>query len=908
MDTIVFDSSSSLSRQQQQQHQKKDKDISSHSKSKHSSSSSTKELNNKKKTSSHSSRSSDHHHHDHDQVEEAEDGEETSPVHQELKRKHLSDDNDDDDEYSDGEPMSKDSKKSYKSSKKSSHRDEKDKSSSKKEKSSSKRSSKSEITTEKKTVDNGASNNSAGSSDSLSIEETNKLRAKLGLKPLTITDNKKSETTTTDSSADVNSKKKYIDKDTNQEFEHMPAQNLAEKKEAKTFKEKLEQQREKRKLLEKLSTTKSIGNDLDDEDIDSAQSWLKKLKQKEEAAKKAKLLEEMDEQFGISDLVEEKLKRDPAAVKKNYTANSLKGLKVEHDESVFQEGKDIILTLKDRNILAGRGDDLDVDYDEEADVLVNVNLMDDEHAAKNVQNKKKQADYKPYDDFDDEGSFREKTILDKYNEELDGIKKKSFKLGKQGEFDASDSKMIERLNQEHKSRAIKLDALNELKFATDYLTPQELEKFKKPKKIRKGLRKNKLLKADDLLPLPDQNHATKKNSQESNGRSSSSTVKPESTSIHKTEKVISLKDIDFGFKNSDDEDGELNDQENSDQSDQDDFDLEKLKQNEKEKQLELEIAEEENNALEELQNILNKTRNKSLFPKTSSIPEIKHEEAIKENGVDFDNLSKIDEDQDDNVTLDTMSEFCRNLGTTGNKQTQKRANKSLTNDDSDNPEDKIDHVTTLTEQSENPAKKPESDSEDDDMDGISVASSDSEEENNGLLEDEPALNRGLGSCLNLAVTKGYFAHEKEKKLAKVAKESIEAVNFTIEEKNHYDIDDKYNRNRDRFSGPLMDFDEKSNYKPEVKIDYIDEKGHNMNEKEAFRYLSHKFHGKGSGKKKTEKRYKKIKEMESMNKMSSTDTPLNTVAMLVEKQKRLQQPYVVLSNSKGKQDQVTLHKR
>ena len=31
-----------------------------------------------------------------------------------------------------------------------------------------------------------------------------------------------------------------------------------------------------------------------------------------------------------------------------------------------------------------------------------------------------------------------------------------------------------------------------------------------------------------------------------------------------------------------------------------------------------------------------------------------------------------------------------------------------------------------------------------------------------------------------------------------------------EEKSYYDIDDKYNRNRDRFSGPLTDFDEKSN--------------------------------------------------------------------------------------------------
>ena len=75
--------------------------------------------------------------------------------------------------------------------------------------------------------------------------------------------------------------------------------------------------------------------------------------------------------------------------------------------------------------------------------------------------------------------FREKTILDKYNEELDGIQKKSFKLGKQGEYDASDAKFIERLNQEHKDRAIKLDVLNELKFATDYFTPQEVVSFRR---------------------------------------------------------------------------------------------------------------------------------------------------------------------------------------------------------------------------------------------------------------------------------------------------------------------------------------------------------------------------------------------------------------------------------------------
>ena len=101
---------------------------------------------------------------------------------------------------------------------------------------------------------------------------------------------------------------------------------------------------------------------------------------------------------------------------------------------------------------------------------------------------------------------------------------------------------------------------------------------------------------------------------------------------------------------------------------------------------------------------------------------------------------------------------------------------------------------------------------------------------------------------------------------------------------------------------MSEFEEKKNYKPDVKLDYMDDKGHSMNAKEAFRYLSHKFHGKGSGKKKTEKRQKKIQESEAMNKMSSGDTPLNTVALLREKQKKLQQPYVVLSTPKGKNDQ------
>ena len=519
-----------------------------------------------------------------------------------------------------------------------------------------------------------------------------------------------------------------------------------------------------------------------------------------------------------------------------------------------------------------------------------------------------------------QGNFREKSILDKYTEELDGERKKSFRLDKMGVYDASDSKFIERLNQEHKARAIKLDALNELKHATDYFTPQEMEKFKKPKKIRKVLRKSKMLKADDLIPLPTvsaANHASRVKAE--NGAEGIKQEKQEPTETSEKQngqKKISLKDIDFGFKEkSDSEEGEVNDEDEQEEksSDEDsDFDSDKLKENEDFKK----TMEEENNVLEELHSVLSKTRNKITQAIVNKNKFVKHEaeevsEKKSENGIDFDQI-QVEDQNGDALTLDTMSEFCRNLP----YGTANRRDEENEEEDEEEEEKKLEEMIKKKRDAENmesdedeeEAAKMETGKSDDDSENDEEAqTSHLDEEGAGILDDEPILDRGLASCLKLAVNKGYLAKEKEKLNAR-GKTNIEAKNYMVEEKNYYDIDDKYNRGRDRFSGPLSTFEEKSNYKPDVKLEYIDEKGHAMNEKEAFRYLSHKFHGKGSGKKKTEKRLKKIEEVEAMKKMSSTDTPLNTVALMAEKQKRLQQPYVVLSTQKGKQDQVTLHKR
>lgn len=49
----------------------------------------------------------------------------------------------------------------------------------------------------------------------------------------------------------------------------------------------------------------------------------------------------------------------------------------------------------------------------------------------------------------------------------------------------------------------------------------------------------------------------------------------------------------------------------------------------------------------------------------------------------------------------------------------------------------------------------------------------------------------------------------------------------------YREDDKFGR-RERYMGPTMDFKEKESYKPNVKLDYIDDNGHVLCAKEAFR--------------------------------------------------------------------------
>ncbi|VFQ79586.1 unnamed protein product [Cuscuta campestris] len=83
---------------------------------------------------------------------------------------------------------------------------------------------------------------------------------------------------------------------------------------------------------------------------------------------------------------------------------------------------------------------------------------------------------------------------------------------------------------------------------------------------------------------------------------------------------------------------------------------------------------------------------------------------------------------------------------------------------------------------------------------------------------------------------------------------------------------------------------------EIHIERTDEYGRILTPKEAFRLISHKFHGKGPGKLKQEKRMRQYQEELKIKQMKNSDTPSQSVERMREAQEKLKTPYLVLSGN------------
>lgn len=180
-----------------------------------------------------------------------------------------------------------------------------------------------------------------------------------------------------------------------------------------------------------------------------------------------------------------------------YDENDLLGIKVSHSESLFKEGQDVILTLKDANVL-----------DTEEDVLENVNLVDLERTKRNLENKASKPDYNPFDEpeYDSFGRFKKKGLLSKYDEEINGIKKEAFRIG------LDERRRLEQLEEIKKEISkergeVSLD-MPKYKIASEYYTEEQIVSFKKPKKQKKSKKikkESEKITADSLSALSNQN-------------------------------------------------------------------------------------------------------------------------------------------------------------------------------------------------------------------------------------------------------------------------------------------------------------------------------------------------------------------------------------------------------------------
>lgn len=174
----------------------------------------------------------------------------------------------------------------------------------------------------------------------------------------------------------------------------------------------------------------------------------------------------MDEDFGSKNPTEnEKRKAKP----KVYRDRDLSGLTVDHDMDDFQEGRSVILTLRDKDVLD----------EEDGDTLVNVNMIDDEKYKKNVENKKLHPQSYGYDvyeeQYDEFGNPIERDILGKYNDEIGKKTKKNFTIG---------DSLVEEIEQKRKLLEIKtklagkrLETLDDVKItlASDTFSEAEIQ-------------------------------------------------------------------------------------------------------------------------------------------------------------------------------------------------------------------------------------------------------------------------------------------------------------------------------------------------------------------------------------------------------------------------------------------------
>lgn len=702
--------------------------------------------------------------------------------------------------------------------------------------------------------------------DELSLEETNKLRIKLGLKPLA-----------PDSDDEADSKQapknEEDDDDPLKNQDQKAAKNYADwqesqrkQKEDEKVKERIAKAQNRRELNKRLQ-----GRTLGDADeiastsnaeassSESNKKWLKAQRKKALANEERRRQEEEEAEAAAS-----------AAARAKYDSDDLRGLKVGHDMEDFdleEGGEGKVLTLRDSKVL-----------DNDDDELMDSTLDQKERDRINEERKKgiKQYTGLDDDDFDAGNVGRPRGVLSKYDadvEHLDGPLPKDadagFRLG--GEVrtrkDRDDAKRKE------SERALNRTLLNldytKNEEVSDYLQEGDVG-FKKPK-----ARKKKREAARIRLDEDDDDRSTNKTGGIGDVEMNGGEV-PTASSEPRRQPRQRDSEIDL--------------------IDDDDLALSLAKARRKQ-------------AKKAFQKITPEMIAKNLAEQKAA------EEAEKNaanNAVPMNTDIELERnDLNAGLTFDETSNFVHNLQAArdASPETQFRARQGSTpqvkKEESAEPERVIDASEMLVEDPDNalPAVK---DEEDVDMDIKEEAPA----LPTTVEEVEPLVSGGLGSTLSLLRNQGLITEmtpeqrEREKQQKEYdawmatrraedrAREAELAASKAQGSAKDQATREYENRKRELEDARKVQ-DRFKDYKPDFEIKYHDEFGRTLNNHEAWKRLSHIFHGKAPGKKKQEQRLQRIELEQKREKMLAGDTPTGMTKAFAERAEKSGQAYMVL---------------
>lgn len=535
----------------------------------------------------------------------------------------------------------------------------------------------------------------------------------------------------------------------------------------------------------------------DEGNEDDDMAWLKSSKKRQKKIAKAEQMQR--------DLEERERQAREAM---QYTEADLAGVKVGHEVDQFDD-EDQILVLKDTAVDAEDDDELEA-----------VTLKEKERLQERLDSKKRKRAYDP-NDMDESG---QKSILAQYDEEIDGKKGKAFTLNGQGR--TVEEAQVEAVGAAQPKRVtISLDILKEDVPSNDYMDVSEV-KMKKPKKKKSKKAKRERVEDDEEM-LAMAAAAPDVEDMEVDGEEAAA-PRPKKKSV-----------FDESFIDDDD--------------------------------LQANLAAQRQKALK---------KRKKLRPEDLA-RQLREEESTPQPDV----LESTEDLDSAALVIDETTEFVQNLGANlGDAEEEESQRKRRKSSYTPGGIKSTGDVPRLDEDGDMDMDQSYAEAaEAEDARQRSISRARSTDITDTGLEAEKTVDQGLGATLALLRQRGLVTNtdagdknthyrdrqkfladklkaeadaERQRKVARERERGSARWN-TMTPREREDWARKQNTNADMSeSRRLADIFNKE-YKPNVELSYVDEHGRQMNQKEAFKQLSHQFHGKGSGNTKTKKYLDKV---------------------------------------------------